>query len=122
MPVELDGELIGNLVVGASERRVDESVDGILRGIGLACGAGILVAAGLGFLSTRKTLQPLERFARRVQEIERTGDLSQRLADGSSDEVGRLAEAFDDLLRRLERSFDTQRRFVADASHELGPR
>jgi two-component system OmpR family sensor kinase len=41
------------------------------------------------------------------------------VADGSTDEVGRLAEAFDDLLARLDASFQTQRRFVADASHEL---
>lgn len=119
VPIELDGAPIGNLVVAASERSVEASVGGILRGVLLACLAGILVAALLGYLSVRRTLQPLQRFARRVQEIERTGDLSQRLSDGSTDEVGRLAGAFDELLARLEGSFETQRRFVADASHEL---
>ncbi len=119
VPVELDGQPIGNLVVAASEQNVESSVNGILRGVGLACGAGVLVAALLGYLSIRRATQPLQTFARRVQDIESTGDLSQRLADGSTDEVGRLAQAFDDLLRRLEASFETQKRFVADASHEL---
>jgi two-component system OmpR family sensor kinase len=119
VPIELDGQPIGNLVVAASERNVEASVNGILRGVALACGAGIVVAALLGYLSVRRAIKPLQRFARRVQEIEKTGDLSQRLADGSTDEVGRLAEAFDDLLHRLEGAFATQKRFVADASHEL---
>jgi signal transduction histidine kinase len=119
VPIELDGVPIGNLVVAASEGSVEASVGGVLRGVLLACLAGVLVAALLGYLSVRRTLQPLQRFARRVQDINRTGDLSQRLADGSADEVGRLARAFDDLLVRLEGSFATQRRFVADASHEL---
>jgi signal transduction histidine kinase len=35
------------------------------------------------------------------------------------DELGQLALAFNQLLERLEASFEQQRRFVADASHEL---
>ena len=35
------------------------------------------------------------------------------------DELGRLASTFNDLLERLNRSFEQQRRFMADASHEL---
>ncbi|HEX2053051.1 MAG TPA: HAMP domain-containing sensor histidine kinase [Actinomycetota bacterium] len=119
VPIVLDGQPLGTLVVAASERNVENSVSGILRGVAVACGAGILVAALLGYLSVRRALGPLQRFAGRVQEIERTGDLSHRLADGSTDEVGRLAQAFDQLLGRLESSFENQKRFVADASHEL---
>ena len=35
------------------------------------------------------------------------------------DELGHLARSFNELLERLEQSFERQRRFVADASHEL---
>jgi signal transduction histidine kinase len=35
------------------------------------------------------------------------------------DELGRLAQAFNKLLARLDESFEQQRRFMADASHEL---
>jgi signal transduction histidine kinase len=35
------------------------------------------------------------------------------------DELGQLAISFNQLLERLEKSFELQRRFVADASHEL---
>jgi signal transduction histidine kinase len=36
-----------------------------------------------------------------------------------SDELGQLAQSFNSLLDRLSASFDRQKRFVADASHEL---
>jgi signal transduction histidine kinase len=36
-----------------------------------------------------------------------------------ADELGRLAFSFNSLLDRLDQSFDRQRRFIADASHEL---
>jgi signal transduction histidine kinase len=35
------------------------------------------------------------------------------------DELGRLARTFNDLLARLDTAFEQQRRFMADASHEL---
>ena len=37
----------------------------------------------------------------------------------SDDELGRLARVFNRMLDRLERSFEAERRFTADASHEL---
>jgi two-component system OmpR family sensor kinase len=38
---------------------------------------------------------------------------------GPADELGTLAAALNDMLGRLERAYDEQRKFVADASHEL---
>jgi len=40
-------------------------------------------------------------------------------ARGTDDEVGRLAATLNDMLDRIERGVQTQRRFTADASHEL---
>ena len=39
--------------------------------------------------------------------------------EGPADELGSLASSLNAMLARLERSYDDQRRFVADASHEL---
>jgi signal transduction histidine kinase len=47
-------------------------------------------------------------------------NLHERLAlDGPDDELKELANTFDGLLGRLEAAFESQRRFVANASHEL---
>ena len=50
-------------------------------------------------------------------------DLHRRVpAPKRREEIGTLANAVNDTLERLEQSVDRQRRFVADASHELrGP-
>jgi len=54
--------------------------------------------------------------------IERTSDASLRLPVGErrgADEVDRLADTLNRMLSALERARDSERRFVADASHEL---
>ena len=81
----------------------------------------VLVAIGFGggwFLAGRM-LRPLERIngvARRVA----AGSLDHRVhLGGPHDEFRELAETFDSMLDRLQGSFDEQRRFAANAAHEL---
>jgi two-component system OmpR family sensor kinase len=53
-------------------------------------------------------------------ETIRSGDLSERIGyRGPRDELGALAEVLDECFAELEQAVDRQRRFVADASHEL---
>ncbi|MDH0864061.1 ATP-binding protein [Mitsuaria sp. GD03876] len=57
-----------------------------------------------------------------VRQAKRIGDrtLSDRLPHpGPRDEIGRLIDTLNDMLGRLEHAFEAQRRFTADASHEL---
>ncbi|MEO7085399.1 MAG: ATP-binding protein [Gemmatimonadaceae bacterium] len=77
----------------------------------------ILGATGGYFLATR-SLAPVGSMANRAAEISAT-NLGQRLPVGGGDELVGLATVVNDLLARLEASFAQQRRFVADASHEL---
>ena len=54
--------------------------------------------------------------ARRIGE----SNLSERLPQPTSqDELGRLVDTLNAMLTRVERGVETQRRFTADASHEL---
>ena len=88
----------------------------------LAIGGGVtlLVGAVAGVSVTRRLLRPLEDVARTADEIARAGDLSLRAgALGGSPEIRRLARSFDEMVDRLTTSIAAQRRFVADASHEL---
>lgn len=72
-----------------------------------------------GLVLSGRTLAPLHTITRTAQAI-RAGNLAGRLGlESRDDEVGRLAATFDDMLDRLERAFEQQRRFTADASHEM---
>lgn len=82
-----------------------------------ALGVGGVVVMLSSTLS-RRALAPLERFTTLATEIE-AHDLSRRLGGQGQDELGRLGSAFDRMLDRLQAAFTRQRRFTADASHEL---
>jgi len=82
----------------------------------------LVILGGIGFTSallTRKALRPIDRMVMRARHIGE-GNLAERLPHpGTRDEIGRLVETLNEMLGRLERSFEIQRRFTADASHEL---
>ncbi|MFF3781430.1 ATP-binding protein [Streptomyces sp. NPDC001933] len=80
----------------------------------------LLVVAGVTWLVTRRALRPVEGIRREMAAITASEDLSRRVPEpGSRDEVARLARTTNETLTALEASVDRQRRFVADASHEL---
>ncbi|MHB1835911.1 MAG: sensor histidine kinase [Solirubrobacteraceae bacterium] len=84
-------------------------------------GAAIAVlAAAAAAALTRRGLRPLRSLADAAGEIERTADPSRRLPEvGAVDEVGRLTGVLNRMLASLERAQASERRFLADASHEL---
>ncbi len=78
----------------------------------------LLGACGSYWLATRAFI-PIDRLTRTARQIN-AGDLHQRVPIPSAhDEVYRLAQTLNEMIERLEQSFARQRRFVADASHEL---
>jgi two-component system, OmpR family, sensor kinase len=79
-----------------------------------------LVAAALGaYWLAGRGLQPI-RAVRDAAEAVTGSNLSLRVPEqGTQDEVDDLARTLNGMLERLEDSFESQRRFTADASHEL---
>ncbi len=98
-------------------------VDAILKGfrnfllLGLAVALSIVIIASVSL--ARAALGPIGEITRAAQEI--TGEeLAKRLDwKHRADELGALATTFDAMLGRLEAAFVRERRFIADASHEL---
>jgi signal transduction histidine kinase len=79
----------------------------------------LVLAGGTVWLVAGRALRPVEQIRGAVTAIT-LADLSQRVPEpGTDDEIGRLARTMNDMLARLEDSAARQRRFVADASHEL---
>jgi signal transduction histidine kinase len=79
----------------------------------------LLVAAVIGWAVAGRLLAPVKRItstARRVSE-ERLGERIP--VSGPHDELRELGETLNSMLDRLADSFEAQRRFVANASHEL---
>lgn len=101
----------------AAEQRAVASVRGaMLAGLPVV----LLVVAGVTWLVTRRALRPVEGIRREMAAITASEDLSRRVPEpGSRDEIARLARTTNETLAALEGSVDRQRRFVADASHEL---
>ncbi|MEX2968793.1 sensor histidine kinase [Streptomyces sp. C184] len=80
----------------------------------------LVVVAGVTWLVTRRALRPVEGIRGEMAAITASTDLSRRVPVPSSrDEIGRLARTTNETLAALELSVERQRRFVADASHEL---
>jgi two-component system, OmpR family, sensor kinase len=79
-----------------------------------------LVLASIGgYFLARKSLAPVAAMASQARRMG-AENLHDRLEVANRrDELGQLAISFNQLLERLEKSFELQRRFVADASHEL---
>jgi two-component system, OmpR family, sensor kinase len=72
-----------------------------------------------GYFLARKSLAPVVAMSAQAGRIGEA-NLHNRLAiKNSKDELGLLAASFNGLLDRLDQSFERQRRFIADASHEL---
>ncbi len=122
VPLVLRGNPSGTLLVAATTRGVERTVDRVLSAVGWASGLGLAFAVALAFISVRRTLRPLSRMAAEIDAIEPRGELPDCLAatvDAPEDEVGRVADAFDKLLGRIDEAIASQRRFISDASHEL---
>jgi signal transduction histidine kinase len=78
-----------------------------------------VVSLLLGRVLARRVLRPLRLITGATRRIS-AESLGRRLAvGGPTDEVKDLADTIDELLERLEASFAAQRRFVANAAHEL---
>ncbi|HXX15820.1 MAG TPA: ATP-binding protein [Candidatus Eremiobacteraceae bacterium] len=107
------------LVVLQSLHAQKEMMSDILDTFLWAIPMGLLLASIGGYFLARKSLAPIAAMATQTRAIS-ASNLSQRLSIANErDELGQLAQTFNQLLERLQASFEQQRRFMADASHEL---
>lgn len=80
----------------------------------------LLTVGSVTWLVTRRALRPVEGIRGEMAAITASEDLARRVpVPGTHDEVARLARTTNETLAALETSVERQRRFVADASHEL---
>jgi len=88
----------------------------------LFLGMSLVILSGIGLtgaLLARRALRPIDKMVTQARRIGEANLVERLPHPGPRDEIGRLVETLNDMLDRLERSFEVQRRFTADASHEL---
>ncbi len=122
-----NGPVIGVLLVAKSLADVDATVL-LLRTLLLLSGVATLVGTLIAsWIIATRVLSPLSELMATARSIAsstvrgtRIGNLSQRVPQPRSyDEMAQVVDTFNEMLASLESATQAQRRFVADASHEL---
>jgi signal transduction histidine kinase len=119
VPIADGGRVIGAVRITQSTEAVHSSVRRTIAQLLLIGLAVLLIGLLAGAFIARQIALPvrrLERTARRVAD----GELSARAdeSEGSAEQRS-LAASFNEMTARIRELLDAQRRFVADASHQL---
>jgi two-component system, OmpR family, sensor kinase len=91
----------------------------MLRAMSAGVMMALLLAAAGGWVIGWQTLKPLAVMADQARRINERDPRERLEVPAVADELGRLAAAFNGLLDRLASALNSQRQFMADASHEL---
>lgn len=131
-PVRWRGDVLGAVQSAHPLADVRQAIASVNQTLVALIPVGLLFAGLAGAVVTDRALKPVAQIARDADRID-AQDLSQRLEVAGSDEFSSLAGTFNRMLSRLEGAFtrqrrlvaqlekllEEQRRFTADASHEL---
>jgi heavy metal sensor kinase len=116
-----DGDAVaGWLEVTGFEWTLHQELHRLAQTLALGIGLSLLLAVGAGLWLARRALRPVAALTEAANSI-RPSDLGARLPTdfGVRDELSELAETFNAMLGRLEASVQRERRFTANAAHEL---
>jgi signal transduction histidine kinase len=107
------------VLAAASLERTDQTVAAIAIALALGLPVIVLTVAATTRLLVGRALRPVASITNEVADISQF-DLHRRVPEpGTTDEIDHLAVTMNEMLSRLESSSERQRRFTADASHEL---
>jgi signal transduction histidine kinase len=118
VPVQADGKSLGAVVVAVPAANTDSRVLRAWVGLGLFAVALLGLAALVGFLLARSLAAPLVSLQRTAKRLG-GGELDARASPGGPAEIAALAEELNAMADRIRLLVEAQRRFVADASHQL---
>ncbi len=117
-----NGAGVVTVYAGESLRGVNDATAAVIVLLLLGVPLLALIVAAVTWWAVGRTLNPVREITQTMSEIT-TSDLHRRVPVPTVvDEIGNLAITVNTTLERLDDSVETQRRFIADASHELrGP-
>ena len=120
VPMRQQGQVQYILQAETPLRFMEKALNGLAA---LLAGASVLVLLlawwGSNWLA-RQALTPVEGLSETAQKISEPSSLGTRLSlDAPYEEFQSLAQAFNTMMDRIQRVVEGQRRFVADATHEI---
>lgn len=119
IPVLINGEFTGNLMVVKRIDREYEFLEMLARLLLALNVCGALIALGVGKLASQKMLAPLSAIIRKARSIDSRSLHTRVELPREDDELRLLAQTLNDMLDRVEDAFARQGQFTQDASHEL---
>ncbi len=111
--------LMYTIQIGRPVGSLQDEVGDLLQGIAVGLLVTTLLLVVLGYTIAGRILKPIGVINRLARDIS-DKTLHQRIPLGQSrDELYELSSSLNRMFDRLQYSFDMQKRFIADASHEL---
>ncbi|HHU77195.1 MAG TPA: cell wall metabolism sensor histidine kinase WalK [Firmicutes bacterium] len=118
IPVERDGLQKGAVFLSASLEHVHETLAAVRSFLFFSTIAAMLLAGMLVVIFARHLTGPIKELTIAAQQMAE-GNLDQKIAVSSRDEIGRLAKQFNIMAARVKDMNLRLTRFVADVSHDL---
>jgi two-component system OmpR family sensor kinase len=106
-------------IVAASLKPREEALHHLLVQLLLAGVAALVLASIAGYALAAAALRPVEEMSRRAAAISLLGGAKRLPVPRTGDEIAKLGTRLNEMLARMETAFAHERRFLADASHEL---
>jgi two-component system, OmpR family, sensor kinase len=107
------------VTVGQSLEDRNETLGNLVASFAVGGPIAVVIASLLGYALAATGMRPVEAMRRRAQEVSLSRGDERLPLPAAHDEIRRLGATLNEMLDRLRRSFERERRFVADASHEL---
>ena len=119
MPIKRTDRVVAALLLGRSTSDT-QAVFKLLYSLGFILGLiSIVISAWAGYVMAKRAMRPIQEITSTARGVA-AGDLSRRLTSFSQDrEIRELIRSLNKMFGDLEASFQSQKRFTADASHEL---
>ena len=120
--IVVNGETVGTILPPPRMRYRESIEQGFLHTVSSALWIAAAAVGAIGILLSalllRQLTGPLKKLDTAAQQIA-CGELSSRVPESSSDELGHLARSFNKMAVSLEKAEHAKRQMIADVSHEL---
>lgn len=121
-PIEIEGQIVGTALITGQVPELNSVEQRYLKRTNQALLLAALSATGialiLGIMLARSLTRPLRELTTAARAVAR-GDLEQRVAVRSQDELGELTAAFNQMSTDLARATQSRRQMTADIAHDL---